>query len=171
MVIEKSCDNIKRSMFLNRPFAISAKNQNFLMVPKISVPPVESWYCSTMIRTKKINQGDAKWMLITSWMFNAFISFQSRWRVLLKTSLFLKQLALIPCRSHLFVGTNWAHFFPWSHVTWWYLLYGDSFEKIDFGGTQKWMSIASAIIAFISNRVRWIQLLITSLFSCMLVLV
>jgi len=77
---------------LNRPFAISAKNQNFVIVPKISIPPVESWYCSMMIPTKKINQGDTKWMLITSWILNTFIPFQSHWQVLLKTSLFLKQL-------------------------------------------------------------------------------
>ena len=38
MVIEKSCDNIFQSMFINRPFAISAKNQFFLLYQNFPSP-------------------------------------------------------------------------------------------------------------------------------------
>jgi len=57
MVFEKSCDNIFRRMFLNRAFAIIAKNQKKIIVAKICGPHVETWYCSTMIHEKIIDHG------------------------------------------------------------------------------------------------------------------
>ena len=44
-------------MFLNRSFAVNAKNQKNFIVAKFRVPHVEAWYFSTMILIQKINQG------------------------------------------------------------------------------------------------------------------
>jgi len=77
-------------MFLDRSFALSAKNQNFLIVAKMCGPHVEAWYFSTMIHKKLSIMGGRKRMMITSTIMDIFILQQHRCKAILKNSLFCK---------------------------------------------------------------------------------
>jgi len=61
-------------MFLNRSFALNAKNQNFFIVAKMCGPHVEAWYFSTMNHEKIIDHG-AQEMNVDNIYNNAYFHF------------------------------------------------------------------------------------------------